>query len=787
MERKYPKSVIPMSDGGRVVKTNCFECHSKCGVLVYVNGNEEVYRVTGNPEDPRTRGTICTKGHAGKKILYHPERVNYPLKRVGEKGEGKWERISWNEAMETIASKLLEYKEKYGPESIVLGQGTGRGTNQWNVRLGKSIGMNHLCAPAHICLFPALITSMITCGFFPVWDGNDYSNSNCIVLWGGNPIWTEGATSAVPIADGRRKGARVIVVDPHFEHPMAHKADYWLPVQPGTDGALALAFLNVIINEDLYDRDFVEKWTNASQLVDAETLEPILESMIREDGEDTRFVVWDQKTKQPVGAKTEDIEPAIEGTFEITRPGGERRTVRTAWSFLLERVAPYTPEKAAGITNVNADLIRDAARLYGKSSPGACLNFMQGLEEHLNCTSAMRDLLCLIAITGNLDVAGGNVWIPFWNEMFGTRLTGQDPPIQEEKKLGRGAKLYPLSLPSAVWKAILTEDPYPIKALIIFAGNPLSSCEDPKYIEQALRKVDFMVVHEYFLSPTAELADIVLPSAHWLERDYIADELTGRYYFAQQRAIDPLYERKSCITLMRELGRMIAPDWWPWESDEELFDFQLEINNITWKELLDKWVYKYAPEVYRNYEKNGFDTPSGLVEIYSNVLASVGSDPLPSYVPAVSPTAEYPFIIMTGRRYPNFYHSAFRNISWLRALTPHPMVDINPQAAKELDIEDGDLVWIESRDGKIQMFARLTNAVHPRNLSAAHGWQQGCKELDLPDYPNHISNVNALINRTDCNPEFGTPNLRSLPVKIYKAEKSEIPGFPYLNVKEKNS
>jgi anaerobic selenocysteine-containing dehydrogenase len=513
---------------------------------------------------------------------------------------------------------------------------------------------------------------------------------------------------------------------------------------------------------------------------------PVVESMIRPDGDKARFVVWDLRTGEPVPAKTQGVEPALEGAFEITLSDGARRTVRPAWSILLERISLFSPEIASEITGVDADKIRKSAIVYAESSPGACVNFMQGIEEHLNNTSAMRDILCLMAITGNLDVKGGNVRIPFWNEMLGPRLTGDDPPAQMEKKLGN-TRCYPVSQPSAVWKAILTEDPYPIKAFIVFAGNPLSWCEDPKYVEEALRKVEFLVAREYFMSPTAELADIVLPSAHWLERDYIADELTGRYYFGQQRAIDPLYERKSCITLMRELGRMVAPDWWPWETDEELFDFQLETVGITWKELQNRWVYKYAPETYRFYEKNWFETPSGLVEIYSNVLASVGGDPLPSYVPAVEPTDEYPFIIMTGRRYPNYYHSTFLNISWLRSLEPHPKVDINPQAAQKLGINDGDLVWIESHAGKIQMFARLTNGIHPRNLSATHGWRMGCRELGLPGYPNHIANVNALINSDAISPEFATPNLRCLPVKIYKAERSEIPGFPCLNLREVQS
>jgi len=585
------------------------------------------------------------------------------------------------------------------------------------------------------------------------------------------------------MVEGRTQGAKIIVIDPHFEHPMAHKADYWLPIRPGTDGALAMAWMHVIINEDLYDHAFVEKWTNASHLINCENMAPLTEAMVSSEGDETQFVVWDKESKQAVGAQKEGMDAALEGSFEVVLANGEKCTVKTVWSLFLERVAQYPPEKVAEMTWLDADLIKNSARLYAESSPGASIATMQGVEEHLNCTHAIRDICVLIAITGNLDAPGGNVFIPFWNEMLGPHLTGPAPPQQMEKKLG-DLRLYPISQPTAIWQAILTEDPYPIKAYVTIQGNPLSWSEDPHNTEKALRKVDFLVVMDYFISPTAELADIVLPSAHWTERDYIAEELCGRYYYAQQRSIDPLYERKSDIWFMRELGRRIAPEWWPWETDEELFDYQLGPYNLTWEELKEMWVFLAAPEVYNFYERQRMETPSGLVEIFSNVLNSVGGDPLPGYMELPSPTPEYPFMIITGRRYPNFYHSGYRNISWLRELSPHPMVDINPKSAKELGINDQDLVWLETPFGKIQMFARLTNAVHPKVLSAPHGWWQACEELNLPGYPNHISNVNVLMDKDEYNLEFGAPNLRARSVKIYKATKSEIPGFSYLNLRE---
>ncbi len=780
--KKYPASVTLTDDGGRIVQTNCFECHSKCGVLVYVDSDERVYKVMGNPTSPQNKGTICSKAQAAKKILYHPERVDYPLKRVGEKGEGKWEKITWEEALDTISTKLQGYKDEHGPESVVFGQGTGRGTNQWCQRLGKSFGMNHWCCPAHVCLLPDMMTSMITNGIFHLWDGAEFAKSKCIVLWGANPNWTEGHYTNVPMVEGRTKGAKIIVIDPHFEHPMAHKANHWLPIRPGTDGALAMGWMHVIIKENLYDRSFVENWTNASHLINCENMGPLTEAMVVDGGDERQFLVWDKETNQPVGEQKDGIDPAIEGAFEFTLADGKTCTAKTVWTLFLERVEQYTPEKVAEMTWLDADLIRESARTYAENSPGASIATMQGVEEHLDCTHTIRDICVLIAITGNFDVPGGNVNIPFWNEMLGPYLTGPDPEIQNEKKLG-DLRLYPVSQPSAVWKAILTEDPYPIKAYVGIQGNPLSWAEDPHNTEKALRAVDFLVIMDYFISPTAELADIVLPAAHWTERDYIAEELCGRYFYAQQRSIDPVCERKSDIWFMRELGRRIAPEWWPWATDEELFDFQLKPYNMTWEELREKQVFLAYPEVYKYYENQRIETPSGKVEIFSNVLSAVGGDPLPGYKAPPALTPEYPFMIITGRRYPNYYHSAYRNISWLRDLAPHPLVDINPKSAKELGINDKDLVWLETPVGKIQMYARLTNAVHPKVLSAPHGWWQECEELNLPGYPNHISNVNVLIDKEEFNEEFGTPNMRSRSCKIYKATKSEIPDFPYLNLR----
>lgn len=772
-------SIIPKPDGGKVVKTNCFECHSKCGVLAHIDSNGTLIKVEGNPEAPRGEGRLCSKGRSAIKILYDPHRVNYPMKRVGKRGEGKWERITWEEAMDTIVSKIEQYKKEIGPEAIVFGQGTGRGTNQWNQRLGNSLGVNHWCCPAHICLLPIMVTQMTTIGTFAVWDGSDFDHSSCIVQWGSNMSWSEATFAAGEFNRSRDRNAKMIVIDPNFEHPWAAKSDIFVGLRPGSDIALAMAWINLIIEENLYDVDFVKRWTTLPILIDPKTLAPIYEADIVDGGDPQKLMVWDSAINGPCPMDDNPADPVldIKGEFIINGAGGKTINAITAWSKLREFAADMPAEKAAKLCWVEADTIRQSARMYATNKPGS-IAIMQGVEEHTNARLIIHAITIIIALTGNLDVRGGNVQHYFWNEMLGDYLAGKPGDYHWQHKLGDPAegKFYPVSHPKAVWTAILEGKPYQVKAYITVQGNPVSWCENPNRTVEALKAVDFLVAMDYYLSPTAQLADIVLPSAHWTERDYIADEFCQEWLYAQQRAVDPLFERKSDITFMRELGNRLNPEMWPWKTDEELFDFQLKPFGMTWQELKDKWVYTAYPFKEKKYEEHGFETSTKRAELYSLFFQRGGSDPMPYYrEPAETPYSkpelakEYPFVLTSGRRYPNFYHSTYRGLPTLRELQPHPQVMINTKTGKELGIETGDDVWIESPRGKVKMKARLTNALHPRVVNAPHGWWQGCPELGLPDYPNNIANINVLISDKDYDPDLGVPGMRSSLCKIYKA------------------
>jgi anaerobic selenocysteine-containing dehydrogenase len=781
-------SVINKPDGGKIVKTNCFDCHSKCGVLCHVDKDGVLWKVEGNPEDPRSQGRMCPKGRAATKILYDEHRNNYPLRRVGKRGEGKWKRISWEEALDEIAERVERYRKEVGPESIVFGQGTGRGVIPWIQRLGVANGVNHWCSPAHACLLPQMLTQMILIGMFSVWDGADHDDSQCIVSWGANMVWTEGAFIAGEINRSRDRAAKLIVIDPCFEHPLASRADHFLGVRPGSDLALAMAWIRIIIHENLYDADFIKRWTTLPLLIDAVKETPITEDMLVAGGDAHTLLVWDNisqsvKNLADTAKRELGLDPALDfSPRELMGADGERIQVKTAWEALKSRVEDMTPEHAAGICWLEAEDIIAACRTYATTKP-ASIAMMQGIEEHTNARMAIHAITVLIALTGNIDIRGGNAWHQFWNDMLSPKLTGEVGEYHATHKLGGGedGAFYPNSTGKGVWNAILTGEPYRVKAFIGIQGNPVAWCENPDRTVEALKAVDFLVINDYYLSSAAQFADIVLPAAHWTERDFLADEFCQEWHYAQQKAVEPLYERKSDVSLCREIGKRINPEAWPWETDDEMFDFALELHNITYAELKENWVMQLYPYRPKKYEEKGFATHTGKAELYSFAFLSQGRcEPLfhweePAESPfAVSPeiACEYPFILSTGRRYVNYYHSAYRGVPLLRELAPEPHIMINPEAAAKLAIVEGDWVYLESPYGtrKIKMRAHITHGVHPRVIIAPHGWWQGCPELGLPDYPNNEANINCLISDQSYDRDLGCPGMRSSLCRVTKAQ-----------------
>ena len=697
-----------------VVKSHCRMCHGGCGVLVYTQ-NGKIAKIAGDPKCPINHGTLCSKGLASPQLVYHPDRLTHPVRRIGPKGSGQWERISWDEALDTIAGRMLDYKERCGAESIVMGYGTGRENEAVIYRFANLLGTPNVLTAGHFCYGPRIATSIITCGSNPIVDYEN--NPKCVMVWGNNlTISNPDCYKGEPFSASLNAGAKLIAVDPRLTR-IAARADVWLPLRPGTDAALALGMLNVIVNEKLYDQEFVREHVYG-------------------------------------------------------------------WEQFVKRVNEYPLDRVEDITWVPREKIQQAARLFATTKPAA-IQWGVAIEQQINCADNNRLLMALMGITGNIDAAGGQV-------LFNTakiRNVGQFgahrmlPHEQAQKRLGgdrfRLAGNFAIINPKCVWDAILEEKPYAVKMLFLISSNPVLTRANAREVYRALEKVEFLAVADFFLTPTAELADIVLPAATWLEMDYIGDFWKRHGYLLPRRKVVQIGECRSDHEMLNDLAHRVgqAEHWW--DDFEGGLDYILAPMGITWQDF-KKMDYIRGEVKYQKYKERGFSTPTQKFELYSTLLENWGCDPLPQYrEPPESPVStpelyrQYPYILITGRRLPGFFHTENRQLPWMRELHPDPIVEIHPDTAQKEGIRQGDWVIIESSRGRVRQRAKLFAGMDPRIISAEHGWW--FPENKDPGHGWDASNINILTDNAykTCDPAMGATSVRTLLCKIYPEGRPE--------------
>jgi anaerobic selenocysteine-containing dehydrogenase len=704
---------VDITSKEQVVRTNCRGCHGGCGVLVHVRDGV-ITKLEGDPDFPTNHGTMCSKGLAFKQLVYHPDRLKYPMKRAGKRGEGKWERITWDEALDTIASKLQQVKRDYGAESIALGQGTSREGEAFLARFANLTGTPNIFAAGHFCYLSRVGASLITCGNLPIADYD--GNPKCVMVWASNIMWTNpDEYTGENLARILAQGAKLIVVDPRLTY-QASRADIWLKLRPGTDAALALGMANVIISEKLYDREFVQNYVHG-------------------------------------------------------------------WDKFVERVREYPLDKVEEITWVPAEQIREAARLFAQTKP-ATIQWGVPIEQGINCIDADRLLIDLVAITGNLDVPGGAVLFRPPKGQTISQFTHHRDLAPEQKAKYLGGEKYKLAAmiglvpEKMVWDAILTGEPYPIKAIMIHGSNPVVTRPNAREAYKALSQVEFLEVGDFFLTPTAELADIVLPVSTWLEADYTGGFFFRHGYLFPRRKIVQIGECKSDFEIFNELGRRMGQKEWGATYLEDL-DTILSPSGRKWADVRDLPHIRGELE-YRKHEKRGFSTPTKKFELYCTTFEKWGYDPLPQYrevpeSPVSKPEVakEYPYILMAGQRTPVFFHSEHRMIPWLRELHPDPIAEIHPQVAEKHGIKEGDWMYIESPRGRIKHRARVTPTIDPRLVAIQHGWW--FPEQKDPGHGWDQSSSNIL---TDNDPEtydvsMGASNLRVMLCNVYPVTEEE--------------
>lgn len=682
-----------MSNETREIFTDCTLCYHSCGTRVLVEDGVAV-KVEGLKSHPLNKGVLCPKGRAALDNVYDPERLKYPLKRTSR----GWERISWDKALTEIGEKLLDLKEKYGPSVLGVFSGSIGVENLEMAGLTQQFkaayGSPNFFSVESICYRMRIRTRQLTFGKYPT----EELQSNLYVLWGHNPDASD-FPLRIALNERLKKGAKLVVIDPK-RIPLADRADIYLQIRPGTDGALALALIQVIIEEKRYDQEFVERYTY----------------------------------------------------------GFER---------LAAHIRPFTPAWAEPLTWVPAEDIRNLARLFAAVKGASIYQGTCTQDQTANGTQNSRAFSVLQAITGNINCPGG--WV------IGPRLRLGSVGLGVEGE-PLGGDQYPLfttlfgrKSPYGVVTCVPESIPEKLKAFLVVGGNPLNSMADSNAFRESFEKLDLLVVHDLFMTETAELAHYVLPACSHLEKwglAYSYNVCHGLpYLMVRKKAIEPLGESWSEWRFYTELAKRLGlEEQFPWKSEEDLVRFELGPTGVSFDRLL-----RENPEGAnfgtKTYEitQTTFSTPSGKIELYSEEMAQMGFDPLPVYLePRQSPLNSpdlletYPLILSTGNRNLYYTHGQFRRIPKLHQQCPEPLAEIGPQTAKRFGIEDQEMIRIQTPRGSVLMKARVDERIAEGVVLVPHGW------------PGE-ANANLLTDTRLREPIMGYPEVKSLLCSIKKA------------------
>jgi anaerobic selenocysteine-containing dehydrogenase len=796
------------------VRGYCALCTAHCATVATVE-NERVVGLDSDPDHPNG-GVICIKGKAAPELLYHPERLDYPLKRTRPKGDPDpgWVRVSWDEALDAIARKLSEISERFGPEAVALAKGTRSGTSvddaeRWLGRFLNLLGSPNWVSTTHVCNWHKDTGFSYTFGYnIPT---PDLKTSRTFLLWGHNPSSTS-LILAHDIVKARGAGMKIVAVDPR-RVGVASQADIALQPRPGTDGALALALLHCLIDETWYDVDFVRRWTNAPFLLRRDTGRALTEADLSADGNSERYVVWDEPAEKPAvydpaaGVyEREGVKPALFGDKAIRGKQGEEIRSAAVFQFLSELASEYAPERSEKITWVPAKAVWQAANFLAHNRP-VSMYMWNGLGQHTNATQTSRAIASLYALFGDIDQPGGNVvfakapladvgakeFLP--KDMAMRRIGRERKPLGPPAKPGNCAAY-------DVFTAILEGEPYPVKAMLNFGSNTVMSTGDSRRAREAFAALEFGVASELFMTPTALLCDYVLPATSFLEMANVTGGFEhrpeGKLHIQYRPAVvPPAAERRSDTWIIFELAKRLGFGSHFWDGDiERAYTEELAPTGTTLAELKNapggialtgKTHYRKYAEPADGGRPRGFATPSRKVELYSHIFAAHDYPPMPHYVePAMSPisqpglAAEYP-LILTNAKFTTFVHSQQRALPLLRKLSPEPSAEVHPETAASFGIRNKEWMIVETPRGAIKVKARVTARIVPGVVCCQHGWWQACKDLELPGYDPYAddgANPGILIGSELADPVSGSLPHRSYLCRVRPATADRPPPAP---------
>jgi anaerobic selenocysteine-containing dehydrogenase len=679
--------------------TVCRLCSACCPVAVEIE-NGKLVKAERKSFLPSEKRLKCPKLMAASEIVYSPDRVLSPLiKRKSASGD-VWDRASWDEALDLVAEKFNYFKRTYGAESVCWLRGMAA---DWGAQWDYANRLMNAFGS------PNTIGNGSVCHV-----GRDMAHvytygamtlpqpkaSKCMLIWGKNDRNTApGAAEAIYHA--RQQGAKLIVIDP-VETPFAKMADIWLQIKPGYDGQLAMAMIHEIISNGLHDAEFVRNYC-------------------------------------------------------------------LGFDELRAAAAAYTADQVAPRLWLEPEKIKEAARLYATTKP-ACIIDGNGLDMQVHVFQTTRALCMLRALTGNLDKDGGDFIpqpVPLRNIQLKERLPAGVHPITGDYPLFNGFhETWGLHAQSSVVDSILDGKPYAIRMLVVQSGNPLVTMTDAARVKKAFEKLEFLVVIDLFRNRTAQMADVILPASSCFEktqlnRAYMRNSLV----ILQNQVIDWLGESRPDWKILFDLGRRLGFEKeFPWETAEQAIDDQLQPAKLSVQMLRENpGGLRATPLQYEKHRTQGFATPSGKVEFFSERLQRQGQSPVPfmegrneNPISFADELGEDAVIGISGERTNRYTHTQFHGIPSLKKRESEAFVDVHPEDAQKRHIVGGQWLKISSPRGSIRMKARISPVVHPGSIRIAWGWGEVNQEL----------NVNNLTDDDKRDPVTGTPSNRTFMCRI---------------------
>jgi len=686
--------------------TFCHLCAGHCSVKAVVEDGKLV------DLEPEMESGMFSEQCAIKKgrftipeVMRHQDRLLYPIKRVGKRGEGKWLRISWDEALETISSQFKTLIQKHGPEAISFGLGEPKGMEfAFAQRFASALGTPNVVTPGWCCGVPKRVGSAFTYGTGTVCD--DENKPGLIVLWGSNIIHTTGGMRRESFEAALEHGSKLIIIDPQ-KTDVARIADLWIRVRPGSDGALAMGFLKLMIEKEVYDRDTVENWC----------------------------VGFEELKNNIMAFSIEDVE-------------------RVTW--------------------VPRGKIEEFVDMYGRIKPAA-MQVGNPIDQLVSSFQTGRAIAILRALSGNLNIPGGDVFLtPSDYTRPGSFFLIKKHPRRPERILGDRFLFAQAAafIPPHIWmKAVLREEPYPIKAAMFILTNPLLSYPNSQEVYKALMKLEFTVVSELFMTPTAACADIVLPAAWGMEHDELG-YWPGWYEEVRShpKVVDPPGDCWPDTKIINELAKRLGMEKEFWADDHQALDEMLDPSGMSFEDFKHKRVLKPKKE----YKKHAYRTPSGKIEIYSERLQKMGFSPVPRWEEVTKMndlSEEYPLLLSNAKE-EAYMLTGFKGIASIRMMRPDPAVEMSPDTARKFGLKEGEWVCIETEQGKIEQKLFFNANLDHRVVLASFGWW--FPERSEEEYAWRDSNINVLVkDGPDYDPSVGAITLRGIPCKVYHTNKQE--------------